>query len=72
MADQENLNIEKIPIGNKLLHAYLGACYYAYNEGKDTIHLVARGNYVKKAIDIAAILIRETVKDPEYEVIIGS
>ena len=72
MTKQENPNVERIPISNKDVERYIMASFFAYNKGKDIIHLVARGSNIKKAVDVAAILIREYVENPTYEVIIGS
>jgi len=63
--------IEKIPIGNKDPAKYLSACFYALGE-TDTILLISRGNNIKRAIDVAAILLRKYLENPEYSIKIGS
>ena len=63
--------MESIFIGKKDLSRYISACFYALGKDKD-VALIARGNNVKKAIDVLAILIREHLSDPKYNVVIDS
>jgi len=63
--------IEKIYIGSKEISRYISAALFGFGKG-DTIQLIARGKNVKKAIDILAILIRDYVDDPEYNIIVDS
>jgi len=65
-------NEEIIKVGPKDILKYISACLVAYSNGKDVIHLLARGNNIKRAIDVAAILIRQYVENPTYEIIIDS
>lgn len=67
----DKVNSEEVYIGNKEISKYLSACFYALGQ-KEEITIIARGNNIKRAIDIAAILIRQYLLDPSYEVIIGS
>jgi len=63
--------MEDIYIGKKEISQYITACFYALNENKE-IKIVARGSYIKKAIDIVAILIRDYLENPGYSVSINS
>jgi len=69
MAEKET--IEQVYVGNKDISKYLSACFYALGHTEE-ITIIARGNNVKRAIDITAILIRQYLIDPEYKVIIDS
>lgn len=69
MVDKEN--IEEIYIGSKDISKYLSACFYALGQ-KDEIVIIARGNNIKRAFDVAAILIRQYLENPSYDVLIGS
>jgi len=62
---------EEVYIGSKELPKYLSACFYALGQ-KDEITIIARGNNIKRAFDIAAILIRQYLSNANYEVKIGS
>jgi DNA-binding protein Alba len=64
-------NIEKIYIGNKEIPKYLTACFFALGE-TDTINIIGRGNNVKGAVDVAAILLRQYLENPKYDIKIGS
>lgn len=63
--------VENVYIGAKDIKIYISACLYAMEESEE-FTLVSRGNNIKHAVDIAAILIREYVESPEYTVVIGS
>ena len=63
--------MEEIYIGNKDISRYISACFYSLGKDKD-IKIVARGNNIKRAIDILAILIRDYLEKPEYKVLVGS
>jgi len=63
--------IENIYIGTKEISRYISAALFGFGKG-DTIKLIARGKNVKKAIDILAILIRDYVDDPEYDIVVAS
>jgi len=62
---------EEVYVGSKDISKYLSACFYALGQ-KEEIIIIARGNNIKRAIDIAAILIRQYLINPEYNVVIGS
>jgi DNA-binding protein Alba len=51
--------VEQIFIGDKDIKNYMSACFYALNNNVDEIHLIARGNNIKRAIDVADILMRQ-------------
>ena len=62
---------EQIFIGGKDISRYISACFYSLGKEKE-IKIAARGNNIKRAIDILAILIREHLEDPQYTIIVGS
>lgn len=68
MAGEE---IEQIYIGTKEISRYISAALFGFGKGT-TIRLIARGKNVKKAIDILAILIRDYVENPEYDITVDS
>ena len=63
--------IEQVFIGSKDIAKYLSACFYSLGRDGEVL-ITARGNNVKRAIDVVAILIRQYLNEPEYNVIIGS
>jgi len=63
--------MEEIYIGSKDISRYISACFYSLGREKD-IKIIARGNNIKRAIDILAILIRDCLENPEYEIKVGS
>ena len=64
-------NEERVFIGSKEIKNYISASLFALGKS-NTIVLTSRGNNVKRAIDVAAILVRQYLENPEYDVIIGS
>jgi len=64
-------DIETVPIGDKEIKSYINACKYAFNNSNEVL-LVSRGNNIKRAIDVAAIFIRQYLENPTYEITIGS
>jgi len=50
---------------------YVSACFVALSQ-HDEIKIIARGNHVKKALDILAIMIREYLDDTSYDISVGS
>ena len=63
--------MEEIFVGSKDISRYISACFYSLGKDKD-IKIVARGNNIKRAIDILAILVRDYLEKPEYTIIVGS
>ena len=63
--------MEEIFIGAKDISRYITACFFGFDKERK-IKIVARGGYIKKAIDILAILIRDHIEDPEYEIVVKS
>lgn len=63
--------MEEIYIGSKDISRYISACFYSLGKEKD-IKIVARGNNIKRAIDILAILVRDYLENPEYSITVGS
>ena len=62
---------DKVFIGLADIPNYVSACFVALSQ-HDHIYLIGRGNHVKKACDILAIMIREYLDNSKYEVEIGS
>lgn len=65
------VKLEEIYIGGKDISRYITACFFGFDKEKK-IKIIARGGYVKKAIDILAILIRDHIEDPEYSIVVKS
>jgi len=59
-----NESVETIPIGNKIINRYITACFFALNADKECLHIIGRGNNVKRSIDVAAILLRQYLDVP--------
>ena len=57
---------ERIFVGGKDISRYISACFFSLGKEK-SITLVARGNNIKRAIDILAILVRDYIDNPEYK-----
>ena len=66
MAKQNVGDKEKVFIGPKDISKYLSACFYSLgnDEGEGEVQIIARGNNVKRAIDVAAILLRQHLDIP--------
>ena len=62
---------EKILIGGKDISRYISACFFSLGRDKE-ITIVARGNNIKRAMDVLAILIREHLENPKYTITVGS
>jgi len=63
--------MEKVFIGPKDISRYITACFFALSKD-DKIVLISRGNHIKRAIDVLAILIREHLDDAKYDIKVGS
>ena len=63
--------VEEIFVGSKDISRYISACFYSLGKEKD-IKIIARGNNIKRAIDVLAILIRDYLEKPDYTIIVGS
>ena len=63
--------MEQVFIGQKELPKYLTAAFYALGK-QEKVLLTARGNNIITAINVAAILIRQYLDNPTYEITIGS
>lgn len=63
--------MEEIYVGSKDISRYITACFFGFDKEKE-IKIIARGGYIKKAIDILAILIRDHIKNPEYTIEVKS
>ena len=67
--------IEEIFVSNKPPEKYVTAFLFAKSKGKDEIHIIGRGNNVKRCIDVVSILLRDYLKlenKDDCEIIIGS
>jgi len=62
---------DRIFIGSKDISRYISACFFSLGKEKD-ITIVARGSNIKKAIDILAILVRDYLENPEYNIKVDS
>ena len=60
-----------VPVGSKDVSRYISACMISLGK-RDTINIIARGNNVKRAIDILGILIREYLDNPKYDITVDS
>ena len=69
MPDKEE--IDKVKIGMKDISRYISACLFSLGKGEDA-KIIARGNNVKKAIDVLAILIRDYLDNPKYNIVVDS
>jgi len=65
------VKIEEIYIGSKEISRYISACFYSLGKEKD-IKIIARGNNIKRAVDILAILVRDYLENPQYTIVVGS
>jgi len=63
--------MEDVYIGSKEISRYITACFVAFTKSSK-IRIISRGNHIKRAMDVLAILIREHLDDAKYEVKIGS
>ena len=63
--------MDEIFIGPKDISKYITACFVGLNK-EDNIKITSRGNYVKKAIDILAIIIRDYLEDFKYDIVVKS
>ena len=63
--------VEEVYIGKKDISKYISSCFYALKK-YDKVKLISRGSHVKKSLDILAILIRDYLEEPEYNVIVKS
>jgi len=64
-------NEEHVYIGDKNIKVYIPACLFAFGKS-DKVVISSRGSNIKKAIDVAAIIMREHLINPDYDVIIES
>jgi len=62
---------EPVYIGSKEISRYISACFYALDNGGE-VNIISRGSYIKKSIDILAILIRDYLEDPKYVITVKS
>jgi len=67
----EESNLKNVPIGLKDISRYISACLYSLSK-ENEVKILARGNNTKKAIDILAILIRDYLDKPQYNVVVDS
>ena len=58
-------------IGKREISRYISSCFFALDKF-DKVKIISRGSHVKKSLDILAILIRDYLDKPKYEVIVKS
>ena len=63
--------VEQIFIGRKDISRYISACFYSLGK-ENSLQIIARGNNIKRAIDILAILVRDYLENPVYTIKVGS
>lgn len=63
--------METVYIGSKDISKYISACFFALGK-EEKIKLIARGKNIKRAIDVLAILVRDYLENPKYEIIVDS
>lgn len=64
-------NAEYVYVGNKDVIRYVTSCFVALGKS-DTIKIISRGNHIKRALDVLAILKREHLENPKYSIEIDS
>lgn len=62
---------EIIYIGQKDIKNYISACFFGLGK-EDKIKIMARGKNAKTALDVLAILIRDYLENPKYNITIDS
>ena len=68
---EEKQETNTVPVGSKDHIRYVTACLYTLAR-EDNVKMMARGNNVKKAIDVLAMLTREYLEKPTYSIEVGS
>jgi DNA-binding protein Alba len=63
--------MEEVFIGSKDISRYISACFYSLGK-EHQMKIIARGNNIKRAIDVLAILVRDYLESPEYTIKVGS
>jgi len=63
--------VESVYIGSKEISRYISACFYALDNA-DEVNIISRGSYIKKSIDILAILVRDYIENPKYVITVKS
>jgi len=58
-------------IGKKDISRYISSCFFALNKF-EKVKLISRGSHVKKSLDILAILVRDYLDNPEYDIVVKS
>lgn len=68
---EEGDKTEQIFIGQKEISKYLTAAFYSLGRDGEVL-ITARGNNILTAVNVVAILVRQYLDNPEYEVSINS
>jgi len=63
--------VETVYIGSKEISRYISACFYALGKS-ESLKIIARGSNIKKSIDILAILKRDYLENPKYNIEVDS
>jgi len=58
-------------IGKKDISRYISSCFFALNKF-EKVKIISRGSHVKKSLDILAILVRDYLDNPEYDIVVKS
>jgi len=66
-----NKIMETIYIGQKDIKNYISACFFGLGK-EDKIRIMARGKNAKTALDVLAILIRDYLENPKYNITVDS
>jgi len=64
--------MEEIFVGAKDISKYITACFVGLNKEGNKIKITSRGNYIKKSIDILAILTRDYLESWDYNIEVKS
>jgi len=63
--------VEVIYIGQKEIKNYISACFFGLGK-EDKIKIMARGKNSITALNVLAILIRDYLENPVYDITVGS
>lgn len=62
---------EIVYIGSKDIKNYISACFFGLGK-EDKIKIMSRGKNGMTALNVLAILIRDYLENPVYDIIVGS
>lgn len=64
---EESEDDNTVYIGSKPAMSYVLAVVTQFSEGRDTVHVKARGKAISRAVDVAEMVRRDFVEDSEIE-----